>query len=248
MLPHYGCKLLFSLWGYHVHTWGVLQVVAVIVFLYLAFREAKQRHLALRPWVIMVVTGTLMALLGMRLYNVFITKYQGLWQSLIRLVTFKGGIDSAGGILGVLWSAWYLKRKKLNIGRYLDTLAFPATVLSIIARVGCACALCETGATTSVPWALFYQDAARHPIALYYVASGIVMFGIFYWLRKQRFWDGFLITLFLLLYSFSRVVLDFFREVPPHAYYGLSLHQIAYLGIFLVSFVILLGKTQLRKI
>jgi phosphatidylglycerol---prolipoprotein diacylglyceryl transferase len=247
MLPDYNCKTLVTLWGFDIRTWGVVQLIAVGLFVYLAYREARRLKVSIRPWIWMMVIGTVMAVLGMKLYNLFIVKYNGFWRAVIKLFTMKGGLDSAGGVLGIVSALAYLQKKRLNIGRYLDTLAFPGTVLVTIARVGCACALCETGTVTTVAWGLFYRDAIRHPIAMYYIVSGMILIGIFLILRKRRFWDGFLFTLFLLMYSLSRVLLDFYREIPAHNIGVFSPHQIAYL-IISVSCATIIGFHHFRPL
>jgi prolipoprotein diacylglyceryltransferase len=233
------CNTVAQIGGFTLHTWPVTAALASIVFIYLGYREAGLLRLDWKRWIWMIIIGIAFALLGMKLYNLYITRHQGFIEGIVSLFTLKGGLDSAGGILGVIAIAYYLDRRRLNIGRYLDTLALPGAILIAISRIGCLCARCETGTITALPWAMQYQDAARHPIAIYYILSGLALFAIFLFLRRFRLKDGTSISLFFILYPLSRVVLDFFRESPPHVILGLSVHQIAYLAMAAVASLVL---------
>jgi prolipoprotein diacylglyceryltransferase len=233
------CNTVVQIGGFTLHTWPVTAMLASIVFIYLGYREARHLRLDWKRWIWMMVMGIVFALLGMKLYNLYITRHQGFIEGIVSLFTLKGGLDSAGGILGVIAIAFYLNWKRLNIGRYLDTLALPGAILIAISRIGCLCAQCETGTITTLPWAMQYKDAARHPIAIYYILSGLALFAIFLFLRRFRLKDGTRISLFFILYPLSRVVLDFFRESPPHVILGLSVHQIAYLTMAAVASLVL---------
>jgi phosphatidylglycerol---prolipoprotein diacylglyceryl transferase len=248
MLPTFNCKSLGTLFGFDIRTWGIVQLIAVGIFIYLGYREARRLGISIRPWIWMIVIGTILSLIGMRLYHLFIVKYQGLWQGIVRLVTFKGGLDSAGSVLGIGAAILYIKKKKLDIGRYLDTLALPGAVLVTVARIGCYCAQCETGTVTKAAYGMFYKDALRNPIALYYIAAGLLLIGIILLVRQVRKWDGFLFTVFLYLYSVSRVFLDFYREIPPHIVFGLSTHQIAYLAISMICGSVIAYRFFVRKV
>lgn len=239
MIPYTGFKHLAIL-GFRIPLWGAFQVIAVSLFLFLSYREAKRLKIGIYEWKVMVLLGSITALLGMRLYHLFIVKQgKGIFNTLIKFVTSAHGVDSAGSILGVAAAIAYLKLKRLNIGRFLDTLAFPGTVLIMFARMGCMCALCETGIKTMVPWAIYYNNASRHPVALYYILNGLFMFFVFLLLRKKRWHDGFLINVFFIIYPLMRFLIDFLRVFPQHDHFGMSVHQIAYLIIFICASLIL---------
>jgi phosphatidylglycerol---prolipoprotein diacylglyceryl transferase len=232
MLPRIPCRYL-DLFGMQIPSWGLWQLLGIAVFSVLAYFEAKRLRLKTRQWLWMIALTIVFGLIGMRLFHCLVHKD---WELLFSL---NGGVDSAGGFLGIAAALAYLHWKKLPIGCYLDTFAFPGAVLLIIGRIGCYCALCEKGTVTTLPWAMEYAGAARHPIALYYILSGVLLTALFLSLRKRRWQYGFLITLLISLYSFSRVLLDFLRQEPEHEYLGLSGHQVAYLVIFLISAALL---------
>jgi len=56
----------------------------------------------------------------------------------------------------------------------------------------------------------------RHPSQLYEAFfEGVVLFFILWSLRKKRFFDGFLFSLYIICYGFFRFFLEFFREPDP---------------------------------
>jgi len=96
----------------------------------------------------------------------------------------------------------------------LDFLSFGLMLGLAIGRVGCLAAGCCHGTPTTVPWAIYYKDAWRHPAQIYDMLNALVVFGIVQKIKKFRMRQGSQFLLTLSMYSFGRIIVELFREGP----------------------------------
>ena len=92
-----------------------------------------------------------------------------------------------------------------------------------IGRLGCFAAGCCWGVECHLPWAVTFTNPAAnqlvgvplriplHPTQLYESFSEFVIFGILLWWFHRPHPTGSVISLYLVLYSVTRLVVEFFR-------------------------------------
>lgn len=137
------------------------------------------------------------------------------------LKTYEGGMSFHGGILGVVISTYYFCRsRKINFFTMSDILACAAPIGLFLGRLANFINAELYGRVTDVPWAVVfpYSDMLpRHPSQIYEaLLEGVATFTILaYLVFFHRALDkrGLASGTFLLLYSFSRIFVEFFREV-----------------------------------
>ncbi|MBT3666996.1 MAG: prolipoprotein diacylglyceryl transferase [Opitutae bacterium] len=176
--------------------------------------------------------------------------YQGskfLDDPLIIFRVWEGGMASHGGFIGVciatLWYARQSKQSPFPIGDLIVTIVPPGLFFGRIANFING----ELwGKTTEVSWGILFPKApdfaygiARHPSQIYAaVLEGLIPFIYIQW----RFWKtdliikkpGQLTGEFLILYSLSRILNEFFREPDASLIVGMSRGQF-------YSFFLILG-------
>jgi phosphatidylglycerol---prolipoprotein diacylglyceryl transferase len=216
-IPHFGTIT--------VYTYGVLLAAAYLLGLQLALKRAKARHLDSTRVMDLGIYVIISALVGAKLLLLF-TDFQTFRNNPAELLNLlrEGGVFYGGLILAVSVALWYIKRVGLPLWTTCDVFAPGIALGHIIGRFGCFFAGCCFGKETTAPWAITFTDpfaAANvgtplnrplHPTQLYEAGAELLIL-IFLlttekWGRKfagRTFW------LYMLLYSVSRYVIEFYR-------------------------------------
>jgi len=113
----------------------------------------------------------------------------------------------------------YLWRKRLHLMQVAD-IAVPLVAIGQgLGRVGCLAAGCCHGHETDVPWAIVFThpesraplNVPLHPTQVYEMVFGFAIGALLLWMRPRRTHYGVVAHWFLILWSISRFVLEFFR-------------------------------------
>jgi phosphatidylglycerol---prolipoprotein diacylglyceryl transferase len=208
-----------------VYTYGVLLAAAYLFGLQLALKRAKARHLDSTRVMDLGIYIIISALVGAKLL-LLVTDFQTFRSNPAELLNLvrEGGVFYGGLIVAVTVALLYIKRVGLPLWTTCDVFAPGIALGHVIGRFGCFFAGCCFGKPTNVPWAITFTDpfaAANvgtplnvplHPTQLYEAGAELLIL-IFLlttekWGRKfagRTFW------LYMLLYSASRFVIEFYR-------------------------------------
>lgn len=185
--------------------------------------EARRRNLATVGMTRILIIG---AIAGVLIARVVERLAEG--SNLIgALDPVNGGRTIIGGVLGG-WLAVEIAKRRMGIKTSTGPLwavALPAG--EALGRVGCWFNGCCFGQKCDLPWALEQHGAMRHPTQLYLAASAAVIFCLVWCLRDKT--KPF--PLYLVLWSASRFIIEFFRE-PVTPTNGLTTAQYACAAIF----------------
>lgn len=143
----------------------------------------------------------------------------------------RGGLAFHGGVVGALLAGLiYTTRLRLSFGAVADTIAPFAALGYATTKIGCFLNGCCHGRPSDVPWAcqfpVYPGDLNRltppsHPAQLYDTLLNLGVFAIVLWIAlRRRRWNGYAFTWWLLLYSITRIVTDYFRycrEAPIYS-------------------------------
>ena len=131
------------------------------------------------------------------------------------------GMSYHGGAIGVLLASIIFCRKhRINFWRFAD-LFCPAIPLGYtFGRIGNFINGELYGRVTTVPWGMYFPldpyHRLRHPSQLYEAFfEGIFLFAILWMMRKKKYFDGFLFSLYLIGYGTVRFFIEFFRAADP---------------------------------
>ena len=197
---------------------------AVGAFLY--WHEAKRRKLATDGMSRIVLIG---AVAGVLLARIVERIAEG-GHLVTMLDPSSGGRTILGGVIGG-WIAVEIAKRKMGIRTSTGPLwavALPAG--EFFGRIGCWFNGCCFGKVCTLPWAVSSHDAMRHPTQFYLAASAALIFGVVWWGRDRVR----VFPLYLVLWSASRFIIEFFRESVGHAN-GINTAQIACLALFVVG-------------
>ena len=134
-------------------------------------------------------------------------------------------------------ATWAFCRKfKQNLWQLLDLVALSIPLGYFFGRIGNFLNQELFGRITDVSWAINVAGQMRHPSQIYEaVLEGLAVFAILFIYRKFKKFDGELIALYAVLYTFARFVCEFFREPDfgiGFVFLNLSMGQILSLLMF----------------
>ena len=166
---------------------------------------------------------------------------------------WKGGMSFHGGLIGIILSTlFFSKKNKYDPYIFLDLISLVAPIGIFFGRLANFINSELYGKVTEVSWGVKFikiDNFYRHPSQLYEASlEGIILFIILFVLVKQNFLKkrGLISSLFLILYSSFRFVIEFFREPDNQIGYiilNLTMGQILCL-IFFTLGILLLKKNE----
>jgi phosphatidylglycerol:prolipoprotein diacylglycerol transferase len=216
-----------------IHWYGLMYVVAFVLFLWLGARRTQQPHWAQAGWSRrdvedLLFFGVIGVIIGGRLGYVLFYKpgyYAG--HPLEALMVWKGGMSFHGGLLGVIGALWFFAQRRGRAFLAVTDLVAPCVPTGLAAgRIGNFIngELWGRAADPSLPWAMVFPQSgsaiARHPSQLYQVAlEGLLLFVLLWWYAKKPRGLGQVSGAFLVGYGFFRFIAEFFRE--PDSFLGI---------------------------
>ncbi len=243
--------ILFKIGPLTLHTYGMLISLGFIAGISLAIYLGKKEDIAKEKILDIGFYTLLSAIIGSRLFFVLI-EYEDFIKNPIDIFKiWEGGLVFFGGLLlAVPVLLIYLKQNRLPALKTFDLLAPCVAIGHAIGRIGCFSAGCCYGKPTSLPWGITFTSpdsmALRgiplHPTQLYESFAEIGIFIFLLFLRKHKGFNGQIFWTYVLLYSFARFVIEFFRgdTVRGFIYDGFSIAQGMSITLFVASIVFLL--------
>jgi len=181
MIPYYVIDH-FSIGPFKFYTWGFFIVLAFLVGMILAIRQAKKIGIGSDKIIWLIIFVYLGAIIGGRLFFVFQSPPEFFNNPSDIFNVSGGGMMFYGGLSGGAVAGWfYLRRieKRLQLVNALIPIVFFAMA---IGRIGCLLSNDHQGAITSVPWAILWPDGSlRHPVVLYLILFDLALAGVLWW-------------------------------------------------------------------
>jgi phosphatidylglycerol:prolipoprotein diacylglycerol transferase len=157
-----------------------------------------------------------------------------------------------GGILGGIFTGYiYCKKKGLNFLQQLDLFVPSIALAQGFGRIGCLLAGCCYGEETHGWFGIIFHESELAPNGIKLIPTQILesvfSFALFFVLiilaKKQRS-NGFIASLYLLLYSLGRFIIEFYRGDIIRGSIGiLSTSQFISLLVFVATCLIMLVKS-----
>lgn len=240
---------MFWLGPIPIHIWGLFAAVAFIVGVWLAILRAPRYNIYQSDILDVAIWIILAALIGARLSHVFLYEpsyYFAHPLSIIKI--WEGGLSSLGGFLGAsIAGLIFVRRRKISLADFADTIIGAAPLAYAIGRLGCAFTHMHPGMACAVKlFCRFFPDGARR-LDLGLIESFwwlIIAAGIFIF-KRRIVRPGATAVLILSLYGLGRFVFDFFR-IADARYSGLTPAQYGALALIFLT-VVFLTHEKLRQ-
>jgi phosphatidylglycerol:prolipoprotein diacylglycerol transferase len=230
--------VLIQIGPFTVRWYGIILVTGIIIATWVASRYVQRRGYDGEAMWDMLIWVLIPALIGARLYYVFIQSARGpeglgrfLENPVSILQIWNGGIHIYGAFIFGGVAVWLFTRfRRLPLLVYLDGIALGALLGQAIGRIANFINQELYGPPTTLPWGLRidpehrippYNDLARfpestrfHPLFLYESLWNLLGFGLLFWIYRrfeQRLRPGDIFLLYLIWYPLGRFFIEFIR-------------------------------------
>lgn len=251
MIPYFQFTT-FNLGPIVIQVWGLLVAMGILCGAYAASKMVKKRGLDdVFIWD-MVFWVIIAAFVGARLVHVIYEPSYYIAFPMEILKIWKGGLSIMGGFLGAgIFGVMYLRQKRVDVYKYVDSVIFGLPLGLFIGRIGCFLIHDHPGTATDFIGGVKYFDGTRHDHGLYLSLNGLVLFLFFLYLAKRKVGTGVYLITFLIWYGTVRFGLDFLRATDGNIvdvrYFGLTPAQYLSVGMLCIGLLLLSRFKQLSK-
>ena len=169
------------------------------------------------------------------------------------LMIWKGGMSFHGGLVGIVVSTFiFSKKNNVNAFIFLDLIALVAPIGIFLGRISNFINSELYGKESDIFWSVKFlavDEIYRHPSQIYEaIFEGIVLFLILNYLYRKKIFinPGVISSIFLILYSVFRIIIEYFREPDiqlGYLIFNLTMGQIVSI-IFLIFGIYLFFKKK----
>ncbi|MDD4894026.1 MAG: prolipoprotein diacylglyceryl transferase [Candidatus Omnitrophica bacterium] len=229
--------IICTIGPFNVYSYGFMLAVAFLISSSLAVLQAKKQNI--NPDIVFNLSfiAFVAGIIGARAF--YITENISYYlRNPVEIIMFqRGGLSWFGGLLaGTICAVIYLQKKKIPIYKILDLMSPFVALGQAIGRIGCLLNGCCYG-KVSVKYGVYFQihDAFLIPTQLY---SALVLFMgylVLRFLQERSHKAGEVFFAYLLLYSTSRFIIEFWRADNEVIALGLTLFQFLSIAIFCIA-------------
>ena len=223
--------ILLQLGPITIRYYGLMYVIAITLGLFILSREVKRKKLMCGTTRNLVSTDDLLdlllwmvpaAIIGARIYYVaFQWGYYGSHPVDIVKI-WQGGLAIHGGVIGGTLAVFlFARRKQIRFWALTDAISLSLILGQAIGRIGNLMNGDAYGIPTTLPWGIHfpanspagmaYPGQATHPSMIYEMVLNLLIFSLLWRLRKRGYKDGFLTSMYFILYSIDRSIISFTR-------------------------------------
>jgi len=206
--------ILFHVFGFPIHSYGVMLLIAFFVAVWIARRRAPRFGLTPQHVYDAAFWALILGVLGARvLFIVQEWKYYSTHTHELLSWQFAGLTSFGGVIFGILGLYLYSRKAKISFMRVMDVLAAPFLIAHAIGRVGCLLNGCCYGGACDLPWGIHVEGHVGlfHPAQMYDSLMNVAAFGILLWRERKTIAYGRSISLCLMLHGTARFIYEFWR-------------------------------------
>ena len=245
--------IAFSVFNFPIYWYGIILAVSILVGFYVAdylsqFRPVKS-SLILDNAVWFIIVG----LLGARVYYCLLNFSYYALHPLQVFDLRQGGLSIHGMLIaGFLFVFFLCKKNKLKILPLLDVIAASVPLSQAIGRWGNYFNSEAFGIPTYSNWGLFVLIAKRpenfidyslfHPTFLYESVLNFLIFILLSFLIKKSKTNGVVFSLYLILYSIARIIVEQIRIDSALNLFGFPIAQIISLILILFGLLFMIKK------
>ena len=209
--------ILFKVFGFPVHSYGVLIVLAFLGAVWIIRRRAPRYNIDPQRLTDALIVTLIVGILGARIAYILqeLPYYVKHRDELFSIQM--AGITSFGAIVtGLLYLFFWARRKGIHPLTLFDCIGPPFLVANAIGRVGCLLNGCCYGGVcdASLPWKIKVAEAPlgwHHPAQIYDSLMSLAAFALILPLERLNSGRGQSFALALVGYGASRFIYEFWR-------------------------------------
>ena len=233
-----------------IHSYGFLIALGVLLALVLMSRTAARWGFPPPEKVFDLVFVTVFAgFVGARVLYVIQqwSFYRDHWLDVFKI--WEGGLIFSGGMLGSFLGLYFYSRKyRLSFLNSCDLAVTFIPLVHAFGRVGCFLNGCCYGRPCELAWAVQYPFLTErvHPVQIYEAVFNLGLFGFLISLYPKRRFAGEITSLYFIIYSAIRFLLEYWRGDQQVLFFSLTGQQIT-VGLFLLAGMVLYALSRRRN-
>ena len=237
-------SILFNILGFDVYGYGFMIAIGILCAIFLLNKKAKAKGYNEDHIFNMIIITIIMGILGGKVLYV-ITDFKNVIKNPSIIFTqFGYGFVIYGAIIfGILSIFLYCKKKKWNSLEVFDMVVPCVSLAQGFGRIGCLLAGCCYGGITEGPLYLVFPEGSLapagihlHPTQIYCAIFDFLLAGFLLWYYKRKEKKaGDTVSMYLIIYSIGRFLVEFLRNDPRGSVGILSTSQ------FISIFVLIAG-------
>ena len=230
--------ILFEFGNFRIYSYGVMVALGFLIAVYLTSREAHRIGIAPQKIFDLGLYILILGIIGARALHVILDFGHYVNHPLEIIMINKGGLAFHGGLLTGIIGAWLLiKRNRMPLWKTADIFMPNVALGQAIGRIGCFLNGCCYGRPTisSIGIHLPGHIFPLHPTQLY---SSIFLLLTFFVLKKiytKKKFDGIVFFSYLVIFSFGRFFIDFYRGDLRTVLFGLKTSQLISIAVIFAS-------------
>ena len=227
-----------------IHGYGLMIGIGVVVAMLVGDYRAKKRNLDGDLIYGMTFAAVILGFLAARILFI-ITEFKDFLVHPMSYITGNGFVVFGGIIGGVITMYIYCRIKKVHFLDYYDLMVPSVALAQGFGRIGCFLAGCCYGKETDSICGIVFHNSnfapngvRLIPTQLMMSAGDFIIAAVLLWFAKKERTKGKTGTLYLILYSAGRFIIEFFRNDDRGSVGILSTSQFIGLLMLAVSLVL----------
>lgn len=243
--------ILFNIFGLKVYGYGTMIAIGIITAILLVSHRAKRQGYDEDKIINMSIIAVIAGLLGGKLLYI-ITEARTYIEEPKNLLDIGSGFVIYGSIIaGALAVYLYSKRNGWDVLKVMD-MAIPAIPLAQgFGRIGCFLAGCCYGRPTIMSIGVVFKESFLapngihlHPTQIYSAIFDFTLaIFLLYFSKKERN-RGRIFSLYVIIYSIGRFIVEYFRDDPRRSVAVFSTSQFISILMLIIGIVIFNKKQQ----
>jgi len=244
--------ILFKIGQLTIYTYGFFVFLGVVFGYIVARKNALKNGTSDSAFADIFFWGIVASFLGARLLYILV-EIKNLSADPWGIIFGRAGFVFYGGVLAGFTAVYFLAKKfKVDFIKLCDSIAPGLALGHALGRIGCFFYGCCYGRPSECCGILFPSESPAGmlgvkvlPVQLIEAFCLFILFLVLQTVFGRKKFNGQIFSLYLILYSLLRFVLEFLRFDSRGSFYGFSTSQIISVFIF-VAGVILFFKRRLR--
>lgn len=213
--------VLFEIFNINIYGYGTMIAIGICAAILLLARRARQRSYDEDSILNMSIFAIIAGILGGKLLYI-ITDIKSIMEDPSLLKDIGSGFVIYGAIIGGAIAVFiYCRRKKWSVPKVFD-LAIPSIPLAQgFGRIGCFLAGCCYGKETILRIGVEFKNSPfapsgvhLHPTQIYSSIFDFCLAFFLLWYDRKERKDGRVFSLYVIIYSIGRFLVEFLRDDP----------------------------------
>lgn len=248
---------IFRIGSFAVRWYGLLFASGFLIGYYIGEKMLRSENVSQR-WIDSLFFYIIIAtVVGARLGHVIFYGWEHYSRHPLEIfMTWKGGLASHGGAIGILLALWIHSRlvTKRTMLWSLDRIVVPTALVAAFIRTGNLMNSEIYGIQTSLPWGFIFernaQTIAKHPTQIYEALFYLLAFGVlmyFYLKTSAKNRPGMLLGIFFILIFTPRFFIEFIKEDQEAFEAGMRLNMGQWLSVpFVLAGIGLIWRAMIK--